>query len=108
MRIFILTIITLITFLNGKQVHTPREIGDQAIYPRCFCVYEIDREYDILYLYDGTENNWEYEGVEDYCVGDYVCAIMGDNGTPDYIYDDEIIELRYGGFNYYETEVNEK
>ncbi len=98
MKTAFLTIITLITFVCGNPTHTSREIGNQAIYPRTFLVYEIDKECDILYLCDGAELAWEYKGIEDYCVNDYVTAIMGDNGTPDYIYDDEIIELRATGF----------
>ena len=104
MRTYLLTIITILSFFVGNPQQTPREIGNQSIYPRTFLVYEIDEEYDIMYMVDGAGLDWSWKGTEDYNVGDYVCAIMGDNETPNYIYDDIMLELRYAGF--YEEEVN--
>lgn len=95
MRISLIILTILSLFLGG---HTEREIGNQAIYPRTFYVYEIDEQNDIMYMVDGAGLDWSWKGTEDYCVGDYVCAIMGDNETPYNIYDDNMIELRHAGF----------
>ena len=67
------------------------------LYAKSMLVYEIDREYDILYLTDSNGNGWEYIGIEDLGVGDVVDCLMYDNQT-DIIYDDKIIKLQYSGF----------
>ena len=66
-------------------------------YPQTFIVYEIDREYDIIYLMTPTGSaEFEYEGVEDWHAGDIASAIMYDNGTSK-INDDTIVTLQYDG-----------
>jgi hypothetical protein len=67
------------------------------LYAKSMLVYEVDREYDILYLTDSNGNGWEYVGIEDLGVGDVVDCLMYDNQT-DIIYDDKIIKLQYSGF----------
>lgn len=65
------------------------------IYPQVFVVGDI--EDDTLILIDCNENEWLWEGVEDYDIGDIVAAIMDDNNTTT-IYDDAIVTLRYAGY----------
>jgi len=64
------------------------------IYPQTFVVSDIKD--DVLVLVDYNENEWIWEGAEDYAIGDIVAAIMEDNDTIT-IYDDAIITLRYTG-----------
>lgn len=66
-------------------------------YPQTFVVGDIDRGTDTMILVDYNENEWVYEGVEDYGVGDIVAAIMDDCGTTT-IYDDEIVKIQYAGY----------
>lgn len=71
-------------------------IGASAeIYPQAFVVGDI--EDDTLVLVDSNENEWIWEGIEDYAIGDIVAAIMDDNDTT-IIYDDMIIMIRYAGY----------
>ena len=65
------------------------------IYPQTFVVNDIEN--DVLVLVDYNENEWIWEGAEDYAIGDIVAAIMEDNNTIT-IYDDVIITLRYTGY----------
>ena len=65
------------------------------IYPQTFVVSDI--EDDVLVLVDYNENEWIWEGAEDYTIGDIVAAIMDDNDTIT-IYDDAIVTLRYAGY----------
>lgn len=65
------------------------------IYPQTFVVSDI--EDDVLILVDYNENEWIWEGAEDYAIGDIVAAIMDDNNTI-IIHDDAIITLRYAGY----------
>lgn len=67
------------------------------LYAKSMIVYEVDREYDILYLTDSNGNGWEYIGIEDFGIGDVVDCLMYDNQT-DIIYDDKIVKLQYSGF----------
>lgn len=66
------------------------------IYPAVFEVVEINESEDIIYLVDVNGNEWIYEGVEDWQVGDIATAIMNNNNT-EIIYDDDIIQLQYVG-----------
>lgn len=92
-----LTLIALIATLAAPAaVPAPA-----AEYPKTFIVYEIDRTDDIIYLMDANGNEWIYEGCEDWQAGDVAAATMNNNGTPS-IYDDEITQLQYSGWNVYE------
>lgn len=64
------------------------------IYPVTFEVVEINESEDIIYLVDVNDNEWIWEGAEDWDIGDYATATMNTNGTEN-IYDDIIVELRY-------------
>ena len=80
-------IITLFVLLTAS--------ASAEIYPQTFVVSDI--EDDILVLIDCNENEWIWEGTEDYAIGDIVAAIMNDNNTIT-IYDDAIVTLRYTGY----------
>lgn len=80
-------IITLFVFLTVS--------ASAEIYPQTFVVSDI--EDDVLVLVDYNENEWIWEGAEDYTIGDIVAAIMDDNNTIT-IYDDAIVTLRYAGY----------
>lgn len=106
----ILAVINLLTFFMGNVLHTPIEISsDHAIYPTTMVivdtiVYDMgtntveDNEGEIIMI-DAVGNEWIVDQYpEDYYVGDYIAVIMDDNGTPNSIYDDIIIDMRYSGF----------
>lgn len=100
------TLITLtaLATLAAESITTqaaPQDLNTKNIYPKTFIVYEIDREYDIIYLTDGNGFEWEYEGVEDWHAGDFAAATMNDNGTPK-IKDDKILNLHFAGWNIYD------
>ena len=107
MKILSLVTINLITFLMGGAVHTPIEIAPtHGIYAQTMRVSEITMgtesikdDNGTITLIDGNGNNWVDERYpEDYYVGDYVAVLLDDNGTPNYIYDDIILDLRATGF----------
>lgn len=81
------TIVTLFVLLTVS--------ASAEIYPQTFVVSDIEN--DVLILIDCNENEWIWEGAEDYAIGDIVAAIMEDNSTIT-IYDDTIITLRYAGY----------
>ena len=67
------------------------------IYPQTFVVGGMNYEHDWLFLVDYNENEWVYEGIEDFGIGDIIAAIMDDCDTAD-IYDDEIVKIQYAGY----------
>lgn len=69
-------------------------------YPRCAMVTEIDETEDLVTVEDFAGVIWQFYGVEDFIVGDLVAMLLWDCGTPDSIFDDEIIDAVYGGYNF--------
>lgn len=67
-------------------------------YPAVLIVVQVDKEENLLYLYDFNGFEWLYEEIEDWMEGDIAGAIMDDNNTPCDITDDAIIEMRYCGY----------
>ena len=72
-----------------------------GLYSQTFVVTDVTETETgyIVICEDFTENIWEFTAEDgDWDKGDLVSAIMTDNGTPDYIYDDEFITVRYSGY----------
>lgn len=59
-------------------------------------VVELDTENDVVICEDFNGNLWEFEGCEDWVIGDIASLLMNDKGT-EKIYDDTIIDTRYSG-----------
>lgn len=67
------------------------------IYPQTFVVDLINYEQNFTILVDFNDNEWVWEGIEDFNCGDIVAAIMEECGTPT-IYDDKIVMIKYTGY----------
>lgn len=104
MIISALITISLMSHFIGKTIPE-----DHAIYPATMLVVEtsiddkgtetIKDDSGKIILVDSNGLEWIYEEYpEDYFPGDYVSLIMDDNGTPNYIYDDTILDMRATGF----------
>ena len=70
-------------------------------YPRCAVVTDINEVEDIVTCEDFAGVIWQFYGVEDFKVGDLVAMLLWDCGTSDSIFDDEIIDVVYGGYNFH-------
>ena len=66
------------------------------LYPLTGVVFYLDYYEDLVFFLDGAGNEWYFEGVEDWTVGDLVSCLMFDNFT-DSIRDDIIFKTYYGG-----------
>lgn len=71
--------------------------AESAIYPEVGVITEIDEEQDLVYITSLDGNVWIYEGIEDLMVGDILAVIFDTMGT-EYIYDDQIIQIKYCGY----------
>lgn len=58
----------------------------------------VNIEDNVVLLEDTNGFQYHFEGVEDWCVGDLVSCLMYTQDTPS-VYDDEIVQKRYSGFN---------
>ena len=72
--------------------------ADANIYARVGVIYEINYEEDFFVVEDSVGFLWEYNGVEDFNVGDVVAMMMADiEGTPS-ILDDVILSVTFSGY----------
>ena len=65
---------------------------------RAMIVTQLDYTQDIVTCVDAVGFEWQFYGCEDYAINDLVCTLMDDNGTPDTILDDIIIDAEYTGY----------
>ena len=65
-----------------------------GLYPRAGVIKDIDYEKDVYVIEDNAGLLWEYGGVEDLWYGDNVAMLIWNNGTPESIYDDVIMNVR--------------
>ena len=66
-------------------------------YPETFIVVAVDPEHDFITLQDFNGYTWNWNGCEDWVIGDIASAIMDSKGT-EAIQDDIILELKYSGY----------
>lgn len=60
-------------------------------------VVDISRPLDRVTIKDSNGNLWQFDGIEDYEVGDFCSCVMNDNNT-ELIFDDEIVSVQYAGY----------
>lgn len=90
--------LTGVMVLSAKSAR-PMEIKQEHHqYPMAFVVSELEYQVDAVHMLDANDHEWVFIGIEDWCEGDLVAAIMDDHGTPDYVYDDDIVQVRYAGW----------
>lgn len=64
------------------------------VYPSAMMVTEIESDTVTLTTYSGIE--FQFDGAEDWMIGDIAAVMMEGNNTAS-VYDDEIVEVRYAG-----------
>lgn len=80
-------------FLVGQMnTHIDNYYGMTAV------VVDISRPLDRVTIEDCNGNLWQFNGVEDYDIGDICSCVMSNSGTEDIIMDDTIVSVQYGGY----------
>ena len=79
-------------FFAIRNTETEKE---NRTYPETLKVVNIEN--DIVTLENSTGYTFQFEGAEDWMIGDFCSCIMDSKNT-DLISDDEILEKRYSGF----------
>ena len=72
--------------------------ADAVIYGRAAIVVELDLINDIVTVRDAVGFEWQWNGCEDYMIGDQVVMVLMATGRPNYILDDIIIDFSYSGY----------
>ena len=85
-------LLSVFTFFLGRYTKTEKE---NKIYPQTFKVVNIKNDIVTLENFEGY--TFQFEGAEDWMIGDFCSCIMDSKNT-DSIFDDEILEKRYSGF----------
>ena len=75
----------------------PARAEKSEFYPRAAIIIELVEDEDIVVCQDAAGVIWEFYGIEDFDIGDIVAMILWDAGTPEGIFDDEIIDATYAG-----------
>lgn len=88
-----LAIIALLALVPTAKADTT----NHRLYAKTAIVVELEYESDTVVCSDGAENLWAFYGIEDWQINDFVSLLMDDNGTPETIYDDAIIEATFAG-----------
>ena len=65
-------------------------------YPMTTVVVDVSQATDRVTVKDTNGNLWQFDGAEDWSVGDIASCIVNNNRTEE-IADDEIIKVRYNG-----------
>lgn len=88
-------IVMVLVLFSGKFSHEKNPAS--TLYPMTAIVTEIleTKNAVIIKNYNGQE--WTFEGIEDWIVGD-VCALIMDNQNTPEIKDDVIVQVKYGGY----------
>ena len=60
-------------------------------------VVDVSRPLDRVTIKDSNGNLWQFNGAEDYEVGDLCSCVMNDHNT-ELIFDDEIVSVQYAGY----------
>ena len=78
---------------HGAEMELQR---NEKYYPTMAIITELQWESDTVVLTDLAGRVWEFTGIEDWNLGDFVAMIMDRKGTV-IVYDDEIVAVRYCG-----------
>ena len=88
--------LVVIVFLGMIFFSMPAK-AESRFYPSAAIIIEIIEDEDLVTCIDAAGRIWQFYGIEDLDVGDIVAMILWDAGTPESVFDDEIIDATYAG-----------
>lgn len=100
---------TLAAFSVSASETSISKPGAITMYPKTTICLAVNRQTDTVTVADCNGTEWQFSGCRDFEEGDLIALIMSDNGTPETIWDDKVLTVRYsGGTNLLERVYNEK
>ena len=91
----VLLVMLMLFSLSSGIIAEAKRANSQ--YARVAVVVKVNRKTDTVTCKDYTGNLWKFKGCEDWEKGDVVGMLMNDNGTPNKLKDDKIVNVRYNG-----------
>ena len=85
MKKFLMIALALLLISGGAT-------AERSEYPRFGNVIDIEYDTFCYTIDDGMGNLWDYFADDYFFQDDLVCMVMDDNGTPDYLYDDCVVD----------------
>lgn len=85
MKKFLMIALALLLICGGAS-------AERSEYPRFGNVIDIEYDTFCYTIDDGMGNLWDYFADDYFFQDDLVCMVMDDNGTPDYLYDDCVVD----------------
>lgn len=98
---------TAIALSNGANA---QNVSNLHYYSMATAVVDVNEDTDSVIGLDFNGNEWGWYGISDWDNGDVATLTMCDNGTPNYIYDDIVVNANYSGWVTswgYDTETGE-
>lgn len=83
--------------VGAAKVSVPPDVPD--LYARSGAVISVGYSADVVTVEDSVGFRWEFNGCEDWIVGDVADLLMWDNNSPESILDDVVLDARYSGYN---------
>lgn len=96
-KLFLIVAMASTLLAGSGQKNIPVDPASKT-YPNAGVVVGLDEENDLVTISTGSGLLYEFYGIEDLFIGDIVAVIMDDNGTPDSVLDDKIIDSKYAGW----------
>ena len=96
-RIFALILVVALFALLSASIWNSNTVSKNNLYAKSAKVINVDYENNLVSIEDPNGFCWDFEGCEDWMVGDYCACVMDTKGT-NTIFDDEIITVTYQGF----------
>ena len=97
-KLLITALLTVVTFSSFSVKAEAKRYGEERLYPQVFVVDEVNYKNDVITLRTLSGILYQWNGCEDWQVGDIAGAIMYNNETEESIKDDVIVSLEYAGY----------
>lgn len=87
----------IIFILVVMFIFSDKDTAETVDYSATMIVSEVSTSFDMVEISTATNIHYVFEGVEDWALGDFVAVTMNDNGTPNDVTDDIIVNVTYAG-----------
>ena len=95
----LIAVIALVTTVSTSPAYAADIPDVSSLYSQTAVVVNLNYSIDLVTAQTAGGILYDFYGCEDYAVNDFVSLIMWDNGTPNAIYDDAVIDARYAGYS---------
>lgn len=96
----LIAVIALATVTASTSPAYAADIPDaSSLYSQTAVIVNLNYSIDLVTVQTAGGILYDFYGCEDYTINDFVSLMMWDNGTPNAIYDDAVIDAHYAGYS---------